>query len=459
MTITTFTYSKENKEKVENQLRNNVKDLVAAFSNYDFFSEEQRTEHLHLDYKAKISGIASHLDVLAEQDERLKDVKVLERFYKKSNEFDNFDLRYNSEYSGKWNEKIDVKSKINQKILDLEKILKIENSPEARFVLLNSIKYLAKKDSDNFILRKVNSSAKTLEELSKELKKDFDVIELPYNENIEGNAYFTPKSEEPRVRLKRKDVEVYFLKELRKKIITAIGNIENKEGKIEEIYAFLNSEINKNIVNYDLKNISDESLEEFSKTLGKSSTDVLIFNNLLNEVKRTKMDFETNAKLGSGVLYKSKIFARDIVFNEVKDYFMLESESEIEGDVKVNNARDCFMLESESEIGGDVNVNNARNWFMEKSKSKIRGDVNVDNAGDWFMGKSESEIGGDVNVDNAGDDFMWESKSKIRGDVNVNKAGNNFMGESESEIGGDVVKAGKIQGSILKKLIKYFKIK
>ena len=79
----TFTYSKEN---VESQLRQNVDDLIKAFSSYDLFSEEERTEHTHSTYVPKSVGIASHLDALAEHDEGLRDVRVLARLFRSSSQ-------------------------------------------------------------------------------------------------------------------------------------------------------------------------------------------------------------------------------------------------------------------------------------------------------------------------------------------------------------------------------------
>src|SRR3989338_6207746 len=146
MTITRFIFSDE---EVQKQLKQNVLDLATTFSNYDLLSEEQRTEHICSIYKSKIVGIASHLDALAQCDKKFKDVKFIRGLYEDTDGFDDFDPRYASEYSTKWNEKPDTQAEINQKLLDLEKILEIEGSPESRFVLLNALKFSVKKDADN----------------------------------------------------------------------------------------------------------------------------------------------------------------------------------------------------------------------------------------------------------------------------------------------------------------------
>src|SRR3989344_5192582 len=109
----TFKY---NGEKVESQSRQNTADLVRAFSRYDFYSQDERTEHLHSSYIPKIVGIASHLGALAEQDDKLRDVRVLEMRFRKFCRFDDFDPRYSSEYSAKWSEKPDIYSEINQQL-------------------------------------------------------------------------------------------------------------------------------------------------------------------------------------------------------------------------------------------------------------------------------------------------------------------------------------------------------
>ena len=328
-----LTYSREN---VESQLRQNVLDLVGAFSNYDFFSEQERTEHLHRDYVAKIAGIASHLEALSRQDETLKGVKVLERFFRKYSKFDDFDTRYSSEYTSRWNQPIDTQSKLNQKIIDLQEKLGIDDSPYSGFILLNAMKYLAGKDSDNFVLRKKETTAKTLEELASELQNDFDIIDLPYNPNIQGNPYY--KSDEARIRLTRKDFEIYFLGELRKKTIEDISKEEQIEGNINEVYELLSKRINNSLKKYDSQTsqISDQNLELFLQKCGSSAVEGLLFNHLFNKCKRTKTDFNANKKINR-LFYKQKtLFARNLSCDGDGDYRFYSASG-----VSVNGVLSC----------------------------------------------------------------------------------------------------------------------
>ena len=403
----TLTY---NEKSVQDQLRRNVQDLAGAFASYDCFSEEQRTEHLCLQYKAKITGIASHLEALSENDDGLKDARVLERFYRRFSRLDDFDPRYGSEYSTKWNVRPDVQAKINQKIIDLEEKLGINDSPESRFVLLQACKLLAGKDVDKFVLRKVWSSARTLEEIAKELGRDFDVIDMPYNANINGEPYFY--REEARVRLKRKDFEVYFLSELRKKVIKSvkkrIGNVAIKGG-IYEIYNSLNIKIKNYIKGYELENISDESLEMFLQTLGKTAFEGLLFNNLFNKCRRTKIDLKADKNIDALFHKQNGLYGRDL---------------KIDGD-------GVWRLDNASGIsaGRDLNASGDGDDRLYGARGISAGrDLKIDGDGDGRLYQAIGiSAGRDLNANGKGNERFREAKSFTINGKYFNKIPNKLM--------------------------------
>ncbi|MEM4325926.1 MAG: hypothetical protein QXU40_01345 [Candidatus Pacearchaeota archaeon] len=444
----TLQYSEE---EVKKQLRQNVSELANTLSNYDLFSEEERIEHTNSKYISGIVGIASHLDVLGKYT-GLKDVRVLERLFRVSPKLDNFDPRYISEYSSKWNEKPDVQAKINQKIIDLENILKIEDNPQSRFILLNAIKYLAGKDVDSFVLRKVKSNAKKLKEIANELKKDFDVIDIPYNANIEGDGYFDEKSNEFRIRLPRKEFEIYFLSELRKNIAKSFKGFVRGEGidiyispgyNKDEIVKIVNN-IKRYIRSYNIK-VSDESVELFlKKYCGNSPFEGLLFNQLFNIAKRTKLDFNADKDIYWLFFEQKGLYARNFNANGNGDWrFGWAGNINVQGDLNANGNGDArFYGAWDIKVKRDFNANGeGDDRFYEAENIVVKRDFNANGRGDKrFFRARDIVVKRDFNANGDGYDRFYEAENiNVQGNLNVNGNGDRrFWGVQNIEVQGDL---------------------
>ena len=354
-------------QAVRSQAKSNIADLVSCFSNYNSISRDEQEAHAINSYIPKIVSIASHLGVLAENDPSLRDVLALSRLLRTSSKYDDFDPRYQSQYSTKWHEKPDVRSRINQRLIDLEGKLEIEDSPESRFVLLNAARYLAGKDVDRFRSINLKANSNNLKGLFRELSKDFDTIELDYNANIEAGAAYEAGNE-IKAELARKDFEIYLLSELRKEIILSLSEQDSSmEGTKEQIYDILNEKVKKHLSKYSI-NVSDASVEEFIKMQGNNFVDASLFNNLFNIARRTREDIRIKKNIDFLMYWQNGLHGRNLVFNG-------------DGDWRFYNAKNITAEELEANGNGLGRFNNAENFTINGRKFKtisdevIRGNI------------------------------------------------------------------------------------
>src|SRR3989344_3843016 len=400
-------------QAVRSQAKSNIADLASCFSNYNSISRDEQEAHAINSYIPKIVSIASHLGVLAENDPSLRDVLALSRLLRTSSKYDDFDPRYQSQYSTKLHEKPDVRSRINQRLIDLEGKLEIEDSPESRFVLLNAAIYLAGKDVDRFRSINLKANSNNLKGLFRELSKDFDTIELDYNANIEAGAAYEAGNE-IKAELARKDFEIYLLSELRKKIILRLSkqdssmegskrqiyDILNKkvkkylsiilrlskqdssmEGTKEQIYDILNEKVKKHLSKYSI-NVSDASVEEFIKMQGNNLVDASLFNNLFNIARRTREDIRIKKNIDFLMYWQNGLHGRNLVFNgngderfyDAKDITAKTLEANGDGDCRFHKAENITAKKLEANGDGDERFCMAKNITAEKLEANGDGD-------------------------------------------------------------------------------------
>ncbi|MEA3378715.1 MAG: hypothetical protein U9Q69_03675, partial [Nanoarchaeota archaeon] len=75
--------------------------------------------------------------------------------------------------------------------------------------------------------------------------------------------------------------------------------------------------------NYNLRNFSDVSIEDFVKVQGNNLLDAILFNRLFNSCARTKEDFKVEKDMDCLLYKQDGLFGRNLVFNgDGEGYFI-----------------------------------------------------------------------------------------------------------------------------------------
>src|SRR3989344_2252812 len=416
-----FYYSEE---KTEENAKRNLKELSDVFSNFDSFDEEAKENYIANEYIAKITAIASHLHELKSHSAS-KDIAILSRLLKMSKKYNNFDPRYVQEFSGKWSEKIDIHSKIAQKLEDILQALKITNTKEAKFVLFNSLKYLGfcqrreylektnnkkelleleKEQIDVFAKRKEKADDDNLEALIELSKKPFDDLEMPFNGNMHGFCrVFADNENKILAKFTREEFERYLLMKQYDLNAEKLANEEIVYANPKELFSKLEKQV-------EIKGeYSDDAVISLEKTLSSNIYDSFFIREALKNARRTRTKLSLDGKKRDGFLAGTELFANKI---ELKD---VGNDALRYGKYKIRE----LIVEKAGDLFGHSAEFNANKIIVEK-------------AGNWFGYGSEFNAN-KIELKNVGNDALTHGKYKIR-ELIVEKAGDWFGYRAEFNV-------------------------
>jgi len=424
------------KNEVETHTRKRVNDLTSMFSMYDLINEDEREEHLQEVYVPAVTEIASNLDVLSKEDAKYKSVKEALSYLKRNKGLNTFDPRYLSSYSTKWSEKPDKESKVNQRLIDIESELKLEDIPEARFVLLNSLRYLAGKEIDVFELRVHESYERGFVDLIDELEHNFDVITLPFNLK-QKKKVSTKKKKGPLLsRFTRREFEGYILKRFRKDVIGDENgylnqfSFEHWEDRVENYEDEDYNDLEEFCNLFDGR-ISDESFEDFASNYKKYAIDVALFNKLFWTCKRTKEDLRiVDGNRGHFLGYIKSLYGRNVYFNFPGEEVMEDVEKmDISNDLIVfGNGYNRFNAIGEVTVGRDFVCSGRGDSIMGCGVNNLtvgRNFTRRGNGGGCLQDIRLINIGGDFDL--SGDGVRLFGNDGYRSKKGVVKVGGNLI--------------------------------
>ena len=487
-------------------IQQNISELESYLSNFISLDNSRRKEYLSTTYASKLSAIASLISGLTQENNKqlFHDYSALRHLLRRSDKYSKFDPRYAQEFNGTWAEKPSVEAKINQKLEDISSALGVPSTEKARFILWNSIRYLAGKDSDEYVLRMEKFEGSKIEELVKTSEKPFDYAESPFE--AEMNGFCTPVAREGKMHglFSREQFEIYLLQ---RQAYEHMGIFAKAvEGGIEYSNPKdLNDKLSGKF-SFSVKGMySDESLQRLEHSLDEGIFSSLLVNYLFKNAVRMKTSLRFNGKgndlflsgavlsggkikiesVGDWALGDAKITNCDVEIREAGDlalYSATITNSDVEigsagdwalryakvtnCDVKIGSVGD-WALESATvtncdvEIGMvkygalysatitncDVEIGSAGSWALE-SATITNCDVEIGSVGDWAL-RDAKVTNCDVEIGSAGD-WALRCATMQGGSLKVDKAGNNFgayanISINKYEFGKDCVFNGRIK--------------
>ncbi len=374
----TFTYEEKDARQ---GIQQHVAELEACLSNFINLNDSQREDYLSTTYAEKIIAIASLIDELTpEHNKQLShDSSALKRLAKRSGNHDNFDPRYVQEFKGTWAEKPNVNAKINQKLEDIASALDILPTKRARFILWNSIKYLAGKDSDKYTARVEQFNKSNIEELIKLSEKPFDYAEAPFEAKM--NGFCTPVAKNGKVHglFSREQFELFLLQQ------QAYAHMESFARAADGIEYFNPADLNEKLsekFKFSIRGVySDGALEQFEHSIDERLFSSLFINYAFKNAVKTKTSLKLNGK-------GRDLFLSDSVF--------------LGGKISIEDAGD-WALGYAGITDCDIKIEKAGDWALEYATIKDR-DIKIDNVGDSALGDAKMN-GGFLNVGGVGNNF------------------------------------------------------
>ena len=384
-----ITYSSQD---LHQTTKRHVTELESVFSHFNQYSTQSQEEYTEEIYKPKIVAVASNLSDLSMPEAREAGELLV------NNDFSKFDPRYTQAFEGSWNKKIDIEAKLNQRVYDLEAKLNLQESPYARFILFNALRYMNKQDIDAFQLRKEYSEKTNSADLIPLLNKPLDVIETPFQPEMNGFCSLIAKDKRVYAVFTQEQFEFYLLFREFENNIERIGSL-NMTGQSNDFYTEL-------IKMFNIKGkYSDKAVESLERKLGNSIVESAFIGKALENAVRTKTSLSFEGKNRDCMLYENKWHGERFKVNKAGNYFGNNAEFDCDsmelGDVgsyalyggkhkikqlKVNKAGNLFgyNAEFESELMelGDVG-SEALAGYDRKVKHKIK-QFKVNKAEDWF---------------------------------------------------------------------------
>ena len=407
-------------------IQQNISELESYLSNFISLDNSRRKEYLSTTYASKLSAIASLISGLTQENNKqlFHDYSALRHLLRRSDKYSKFDPRYAQEFNGTWAEKPSVEAKINQKLEDISSALGVPSTEKARFILWNSIRYLAGKDSDEYVLRMEKFEGSKIEELVKTSEKPFDYAESPFE--AEMNGFCTPVAREGKMHglFSREQFEIYLLQ---RQAYEHMGIFAKAvEGGIEY---FNPSDLNKKLsgkFSFSVNGMySDYTLEQFENSLDEGIFSSLLINYLFKNAVRMK----------NSLKFKGK--GRDLFLSGV----VLSG-----GEIGIGSAG-IWALESAAVTNCDVEIGNVGDWALEYA-TVTNSDIDIGKAGDGAL-ESATVTNSDVEIGKAGDLALYNAAMQ-GGSLKVDKAGNNFgayanISINKYEFGKDCVFNGRIK--------------
>src|SRR3989344_3061743 len=400
-------------------IQQNISELESYLSNFISLDNSRRKEYLSTTYASKLSAIASLISGLTQENNKqlFHDYSALRHLLRRSDKYSKFDPRYAQEFNGTWAEKPSVEAKINQKLEDISSALGVPSTEKARFILWNSIRYLAGKDSDEYVLRMEKFEGSKIEELVKTSEKPFDYAESPFE--AEMNGFCTPVAREGKMHglFSREQFEIYLLQ---RQAYEHMGIFAKAvEGGIEYSNPKdLNDKLSGKF-SFSVKGMySDESLQRLEHSLDEGIFSSLLVNYLFKNAVRMKNSLKFKGKGRDLFLSGVVLSGGKIKIESVGDWAL--------GDAKVTNC--------------DVEIGNVGDWALEYA-TVTNCDVEIREAGDRAL-YSATITNSDVEIREAGDRALY-SATITNSDIDIGKAGDRALSNAaitNSDI--DIGKAG-----------------
>src|SRR3989338_7904371 len=467
-------------------IQQNISELESYLSNFISLDNSRRKEYLSTTYASKLSAIASLISGLTQENNKqlFHDYSALRHLLRRSDKYSKFDPRYAQEFNGTWAEKPSVEAKINQKLEDISSALGVPSTEKARFILWNSIRYLAGKDSDEYVLRMEKFEGSKIEELVKTSEKPFDYAESPFE--AEMNGFCTPVAREGKVHglFSREQFEIYLIQ---RQAYEHMGIFAKAvEGGIEYSNPKdLNDKLSGKF-SFSVKGMySDYTLEQFENSLDEGIFSSLLINYLFKNAVRMKNSLKFKGKgrdlflsgvvlsggeigigsAGDWALESATVTNCDVEIGSAGDW-ALESATVTNCDVEIGSAGDWALgdakvtncdveigsaggraLESATITNCDVEIGSAGDWALE-SATITNCDVEIGSAGDWAL-EYATITNSDVEIREAGDGALYNAAMQS-GSLKVDKAGSNFgayanISVNKYEFGKDCIFKGKIK--------------
>src|SRR3989344_543324 len=420
-------------------IQQNISELESYLSNFISLDNSRRKEYLSTTYASKLSAIASLISGLTQENNKqlFHDYSALRHLLRRSDKYSKFDPRYAQEFNGTWAEKPSVEAKINQKLEDISSALGVPSTEKARFILWNSIRYLAGKDSDEYVLRMEKFEGSKIEELVKTSEKPFDYAESPFE--AEMNGFCTPVAREGKVHglFSREQFEIYLLQ---RQAYEHMGIYAKAvEGGIEYSSP---GDLNKKLsgkFSFSVKGMySDESLQRLEHSLDEGIFSSLLVNYLFKNAVRMKNSLKFKGKgrdlflsgvvlsggeikiesVGDWALGDAKVTNCDVEIGSAGDW-ALESATVTNCDVEIGMVK-YGALYSATVTNSDVEIGSAGDLALE-SAAITNCDVEIREAGDWAL-KYAAITNSDVEIGSAGD-LALESAAITNCDVEIREAG------------------------------------
>src|SRR3989344_4637851 len=461
-------------------IQQNISELESYLSNFISLDNSRRKEYLSTTYASKLSAIASLISGLTQENNKqlFHDYSALRHLLRRSDKYSKFDPRYAQEFNGTWAEKPSVEAKINQKLEDISSALGVPSTEKARFILWNSIRYLAGKDSDEYVLRMEKFEGSKIEELVKTSEKPFDYAESPFE--AEMNGFCTPVAREGKMHglFSREQFEIYLLQ---RQAYEHMGIFAKAvEGGIEYSSP---GDLNKKLsgkFSFSVKGMySDYTLEQFENSLDEGIFSSLLVNYLFKNAVRMKTSLRFNGKgndlflsgavlsggkikiesVGDWALGDAKVTNCDVEIGSAGDWalrYAAITNCDVEiGDVEDRALYNAAITNSDVEIGDvedralynaaitncDVEIGSAGDWALESAaitnsdveigmakygalwNAKITNcDVEIGSAGDWALYNTKI-TNCDVEIGSAGG-WGWGDAKVTNCDVEIRGAGN-----------------------------------
>src|SRR3989338_4673477 len=404
-------------------IQQNISELESYLSNFISLDNSRRKEYLSTTYASKLSAIASLISGLTQENNKqlFNDYSALRHLLRRSDKYSKFDPRYAQEFNGTWAEKPSVEAKINQKLEDISSALGVPSTEKARFILWNSIRYLAGKDSDEYVLRMEKFEGSKIEELVKTSEKPFDYAESPFE--AEMNGFCTPVAREGKMHglFSREQFEIYLLQRQAYKHMGIFAKAV--EGGIEYSSP---GDLNKKLsgkFSFSVKGMySDESLQRLEHSLDEGIFSYLLINYLFKNAVRMKTSLRFNGKGNDLFLSGAVLSGGKIKIESVGDW-ALESAAITNCDVEIGSAGDG-ALGSAAVTNCDVEIGSAEGRALEYA-TVTNSDVEIGEAGDRAL-YSAAITNCDVEIGNVGDG-AFESAAITNSDVEIREAGDRAL--------------------------------
>src|SRR3989338_2001011 len=408
-------------------IQQNISELESYLSNFISLDNSRRKEYLSTTYASKLSAIASLISGLTQENNKqlFHDYSALRHLLRRSDKYSKFDPRYAQEFNGTLAEKPSVEAKINQKLEDISSALGVPSTEKARFILWNSIRYLAGKDSDEYVLRMEKFEGSKIEELVKTSEKPFDYAESPFE--AEMNGFCTPVAREGKMHglFSREQFEIYLLqrqayKHMGRFAKAVEGGIEYSNPKD------LNDKLSEKF-SFSVKGMySDESLQRLEHSLDEGIFSSLLVNYLFKNAVRMKNSLKFKGKGRDLFLSGVVLSGGEIGIGSAGDW-ALGSAAITNCDVEIGGAGGGALgsggdwgLESATVTNSDVEIREAADRALG-SATITNSDVEIREAADRALG-SATITNCDVEIREAGG-WALESATITNCDVEIGSAG------------------------------------